>query len=1176
MEGIQYQCTGIRLRKKTMRHFTIYSILIALAVIAAGALAGCSIDERRFSPEPEGAPIDFTLHYSVNGSTVYTKAAQDSISENQVNNLLILIFDSNGNRVRRDDGTAVSYYFINDGNGITDYHPYGGALDPTTGTVKLEDVPSTNGATIIGIANLTTDYTTTSFTIRRETLENVLTLEELGNVVMPMREESVERSALFMMTGQAVSGENDRININNSNLDNNGNLACTLELERVDAKVRVIVTAQNPENDPSISNMTFEPKTWRVKNVPRQSLLLKYDDSHKDNIGGKQGPWDDDGHWDASAEEFGYDGAGWFDTDERNYEESMLETSDNSTHSYGGRFVFYMPESRRRYKQSIREAMPDADADARYAMREESNTEPFDGEENGKPGQIYSNVDFKYADDKAPYLILTGYLSYNRALADGTTRVVSADVRYIVHLGSDVANADDYDTRRNGYYTYTITIQGVNSMLVEVTGGEEGEPYERRPGYEGDLSYSINEVFMLDSHYDRSLLQLDANSISDLMTWSVRTQFTPGFVYDPTVEGTEYAQNISEVDYRWVKFVIHGLRNKQGISPSLTDNVYAPYPGEASLKYNPNGYQPDWNPDAWEYSKGYYAVPQALNVDQLIKFLKKVKIAGHLDDLVLNNDLITITAFVDENVTVYRPGSTTAEQTLWKEMVDVDSRQLHILTPEDDRIFSPDGNTSMVQSSYTFVQRAIRTLYDKDSDVTTAWGLESTMEAVHPDLTDSLRLEPGNVSAGTSTSNGRWNTWQILQSAAPGRKWSDIIDKSKRYGLNSGYDQAIYACLLRNRDLDGDDEIDAFELRWYLAAIDQLTDIYIGEWALDEASRLYPQEAALRPGGNQQYWHYTSSSYDTNENGPWVLWAEEGASRGSYSASKTNNGSKYAYRCIRNLGFSITQEGTIAEDEEPQDYIQVQIKEVETEYSSNGKTYDYILDMSRMNPAARRSVSDGGWPLPAHDIYDITNNKPYKSFLADHRMFGVTPEPEKIYVAHNGSNDPEWEDMNWKRTEYSTYEKATFSWDEAKRGSWQDFNGLEENPCPKGFRMPNQREMLIMTTRLTSDSQWPLYDIYTEYYTGTREHSWNDWVHVGPIARWYNDERPLYRPEGIDDDDYLIFVSQTAFSIAKEFEKPYENRGGFIWNFYNKAFMLQNTPHRDYEKGYVRCVKDTE
>lgn len=1138
MEGIQYQCTGIRLRKKTMRHFTIYSILIALAVIAAGALAGCSIDERRFSPEPEGAPIDFTLHYSVNGSTVYTKAAQDSISENQVNNLLILIFDSNGNRVRRDDGTTVSYYFINDGNGITDYHPYGGALDPTTGTVKLEDVPSTNGATIIGIANLTTDYTTTSFTIRRETLEAVGSLEELGRLVMPMREESVERSALFMMTGRAVSGTSDRININNSNLDSDGNLACTLELERVDAKVRVIVEARAPEGDGTISNMTFEPKTWRVMRVPRQSLLLPYEDSHEDNIGTMEGPWDDRGHWDASAEEFGYSSAGWFDSGERNFEESMTETEDNTVRSYGGSFVFYMPESRRRYKGSIREAMPAADAAARYAMREESNTKPYYGEGNGKPGQEYSNVDFKYADDNAPYLILTGYLTYDRALDDGTSRVVSADVRYIVHLGSDVANADDYDTRRNGYYTYKITIQGVNSMVVEVTGGDDGVPTEQRPGYEGDLSYSINEVFVLDSHYDRSLLKLNPASVTDLMTWSVRTQFSHGFVYDPSVEGTaeyrSYLDEVNGVDYRWVKFVIHQLRNTQKINPPLTSKNYAPYPGEASFGYNPNGYDPDWNPDDWQYADGYDAVPQAMDVHQLIKFLKKVKAEGEtgngngLSDLAIDGDIV-ITAFVDENVTVYRPGSTSAELTLWKEMVDTDTRQLHILTPEDDRIFSPDGNTSMVQSSYTFVQRAIRTLYDKTSDVSTAWGLESTMEAVHPGQTDSLRLVPGDVSKGTSTSNGRWNTWQILGS---GRRWSDIIDKAKRYGLNSGYDQAVYACLLRNRDLNGNDFIDPFELRWYLAAIDQLTDIYIGEWALDEASRLYPQEAALRPGGNAQYWHYTSSSYnsDPKQSGPWVLWAEEGASRGSYGSSSANtaNGPKYAYRCIRNLGFRVEDEKDI-----PQDIIVDDFVKVSPEPDANG---DYTIDLSRMNPAARRSVTDGGMPLPAHNETEA-NNRTYRAFKADNEVVG------KSGYGHNVVQEGWFGSVDW-----------------LDRGRWDEFSNLSDNPCPPGYRMPNQRELLIMSTRLQAD-QWPSYQV---------------------------DGKNVHPP---------VYISQTAFSLNGSYDN-YKHRGGFLFllcddeneNF-NNVFMLQNwydpgsilgwprpveEGYPEEESGYVRCVKDTE
>lgn len=130
--------------------------------------------------------------------------------------------------------------------------------------------------------------------------------------------------------------------------------------------------------------------------------------------------------------------------------------------------------------------------------------------------------------------------------------------------------------------------------------------------------------------------------------------------------------------------------------------------------------------------------------------------------------------------------------------------------------------------------------------------------------------------------NGRENclTWLV------GKKWTEILNTSDHYGLNDNFNTAAYACLLRNRDLNGDDIIDANEVRWYLAAIDQLTDIYLGEYALDDESRLYPADPKFRPGTSEAkpYWHYTSSS--ANGDDPWVLWAEEGASRGSYGDSK--------------------------------------------------------------------------------------------------------------------------------------------------------------------------------------------------------------------------------------------------------------------------------------------------
>ena len=278
---------------------------------------------------------------------------------------------------------------------------------------------------------------------------------------------------------------------------------------------------------------------------------------------------------------------------------------------------------------------------------------------------------------------------------------------------------------------------------------------------------------------------------------------------------------------------------------------------------------------------------------------------------------------------------------------------LHIIVPDEDltggEYYSPDGNTSLVTSLYSFVQKSIRTVFDaSNTQLQTAWGLESVMEG--EDNGYNGRLPVGDVRAAVSNpdynSNGRVNSisWMV------GKRWVDVIKTTERYGLNSGYNNAAYACLLRNRDLDGDGMVDAEEVRWYLAAIDQLTDIFLGEWALDEASRLYPYDPANgdMPPTGKVYWHYTSSSPDPNQsNNPNVLWAEEGASRGNYgsSSARDKNGQYYAYRCVRNLGIPLDNP-----DQEPEDLVQV---------TDNGDG-TYTLDLSRMNPKSLRTAYDNG------------------------------------------------------------------------------------------------------------------------------------------------------------------------------------------------------------------------
>lgn len=999
----------------------------------------------------EGISTQIQLNYKVDASPILTRATQDTKEEYWLDNMYVIIFDEQGNRIKTtdDQGNPRNYFAPGEEGGS--FNPSNGG-DDVKGTISFKSMTA-NNARIVGIANIKTTTTSTAYsTVTKDKLDGINTLQELQQIVMEIEDkEPIERGGRFMMTGYAEDENgNNRITISGSE-GGVSKLSCTLKLRRVDAKIEVRMTAE--AGNPLWQHFSFEPKKWSVMRAPMQSLLLPADQANAQ------------GHWDADGQ--------YADTYAREFEQKNIIDVNNEHLYAGGSFAFYMPENRKHYKKEI--------TDNNYALRDKQIKNPVSS--SSKPGQTEENGDFEYADDNATYLLLTGQVSYTNENGNDIT----TDTRYIIHLGyakkqgETTANVNDYDTRRNGHYIYNIKVKGVNDIEVEVT-----DKNEVRPGYEGDIVYSSKKTFKLDSHYDRELLEIRKEDITDKMTWSVKTPFSAG-IY----QGGPIPNELK--DYKWIKFAINKHYGQ-------TEGYFVKYPGDQN--YDDPDIEGDGidSPYYESYEGGKYKNARLMDINQLIAYLKENKDNNELYD----GDHICITAFVDENLYFVNPqtGETGQDnRSLWKSSVEKEDRQLHIITEQVQ--YSPDGNSSKVNSLYTFTQKAIRTIYNVNkAELTTAWGLESVME--------TERLKPGNVKTTdgktSSMRNGRENclTWLV------GKKWTEILNTSDHYGLNDNFNTAAYACLLRNRDLNGDDIIDANEVRWYLAAIDQLTDIYLGEYALDDESRLYPADPKFRPGTSEAkpYWHYTSSS--ANGDDPWVLWAEEGASRGSYGDSKKEeiNGELYAYRCIRNLGLSLDNP-----NENPTDLVYID------------PIYPNIIDLTNMNPKALRSNFETT-SLPNHNEKDA-DNRPYSKF--------------EVYP----------EDSPTPKTERPTGGGVNFT----NANNWRYYQ-TNTSMLPPGYRIPNQRELLIMSSRMPEET-WNTYSATSWWQTDKSKASY-----ICQTAFSLNGKGP-YKVDVDGDRDWW----------NPNTPKPdgYYDREGFIFHAQGGNFSLQNSR---YETGYIRAVRD--
>lgn len=573
----------------------------------------------------------------------------------------------------------------------------------------------------------------------------------------------------------------------------------------------------------------------------------------------------------------------------------------------------------------------------------------------------------------------------------------AGDLSYTVHLGDFSKHPADFSVAANSNYEYTLTINGVNKFIAESQ--KKGDD----PGSEGVVIFKGTDILEVDCHYEARVMKFSMSELNDIINvgkygyiLKIQTAFCEtismivdgeGRIYDaaefktqsnPTVLTTVGADGMpvdasrimisGNADFDWVRFV-------------KNTGVYSATPSS----------NPGCKVSSSHAISDVCAYPGRANTQTIFEFLRDLYKAGKEQTASYFNatgSSVYVTCFVDEN---YYPDKN------WTEYVNKsEPRRMYFA---NELFVSADGQSSFARAKYVVSQKSIWTFYELDPTLK-PFGLEFVSEE---------KAQGKNVANGTNSRQEYWNGRASAIRNNSGNKFYDNSTKSAN-GTQDLYLSAYRACMSRNRDESGDGKIDADEIKWYLASVDQYKGIWAGEEALNTDMRLFKatesEWAALKEAfGNGvdaklSPWHYfTCSPADT-------FWAEEGCATGT-------NGSATMVRCIRTLESKANGLG------EADTYY---------EYDSATETVTMLL-----NSDALRSAQLGGFQTYFERGKD--SNKLYKKFKIASANLSETYKRNQVISTAKGSGFINAsDDVCQKSAEYG--------------GSW---------------RVPNQRELSIMS-----------------------------------------------------------------------------------------------------------------
>lgn len=670
---------------------------------------------------------------------------------------------------------------------------------------------------------------------------------------------------------------------------------------------------------------------------------------------------------------------------------------------------------------------------------------------------------FTNAPDKSAYIEIHGDYVDNAGN-------LTANVSYTIHLGNfsqkknpvnnptlyatlNAKRMSDFNVVRNHSYIYNVYINGVNDVIAEAM-DQHNNPYA-----EGLVIYTgKGKQYELDAHYEARVMAFDKNTMVTLKGSNVDIQ--PGYVVNISTPFGNTPKTLMVKQKESNGQLIPQICNLKGeelatVNPDGTLNKVVDdeviFEGEEDYTWmtfvkNTENNRTSSSNDISKYTCKF-PVPDDSNNPKLNVFQLLAELYNTDGNVYDRYGKVYYTCFIDEYY--YNDRS-------WTEYTNKPKRSMQIAINKEDLYVSEDSKSVYAEVAYGISQRSISTFYNNVNRANIiAFGTENVDEEDIYDNknpnnlseTDSKKTRLGNNSSNdyykyfnnlvvTDPTPDYWDGWTNAKNAVTGRPWYSTEGSGNseipiviKEGVQPLYRAAAKACMSRNRDLNGDENIDEDEIRWYLASVEQYRALFFGQSVLEEDVRLFGSQEdvayfnGLRNNGNYYFnergaYHYWTSSGTSAG----TFWPEEGmtdniAGRASWGVCRAE-----LVRCVRTLGNGNSSN---------------------TEFQANG--------------------------LMAPDEYFVfgnDNDNPYE-FLDDNEFY-----LDAITVTRVNSSDPLPEhnevSLLWNDFTASFAVAKNFM----SRTNYSSSDAKGDDPCESHnedgyeWRMPNQKEFALMLSRM--------------------------------------------------------------------------------------------------------------